>query len=271
MGIKTLITLEEVSEIVSCTILTPTEDGISDSVYLTDQGVLKLFESASADAILEERNLLLNLSALPVTKHSSDVFFLQKKPCVLYEKLNGQSLKHANENHIIQMAGFMRRFHAQTAGLSSNNTALFEPLRLQTLIKQTQHLLFQQIFDSIHIKLSCDGVIHGDLFLDNVLFENGELSGVFDFIEACEGDFLFDLAVVAISWCLEERDDYSKVDLLLTHYNTEVRFEEFIPYMKYALLYYATTRYLHGRDYQNLLQKIKILDTISLQGNKHEN
>jgi homoserine kinase type II len=261
MGVKTAITLEEVSSILSCTLLTPTEHGVSDSVYITDKGVLKLFESASEDAILEERNLLLTLSSLPVTKHSSDVFFLQKKPCVLYEKLNGQSLKHANDNHIIQMAEFMRRFHAQTAGLTSINTPLFESSRLQSLIHQTNYLPFQEIFDSIDLQFSRDGVIHGDLFLDNALFENGELSGVFDFIEACEGDFLFDLAVVAISWCLDEKDDYAKINLLLTHYNSNMEFKEFVPYMRYALLYYATSRYINHRDYQSLLAKITFLDT----------
>ena len=260
MGIKTVITLQELSPILNSTILIPTEHGVSDSVYLTDHGVLKLFESASTEAILEERDLLLNLSHLPVAKHSSDVFFLRKKPCVVYEKLNGQSLNHADEYHIIQIAGFMRRFHEQTAGFTSINTPLFEVSRLQSLIAQTHYLPFQRIFDSIDIKLSRDGVIHGDLFLDNVLFVNDELSGVFDFIEACEGDFLFDLAVVAASWCLDGGDDHSKVSLLLTHYNTEVSFEDFIPYMKYALLYYATTRYISHRDYQALLAKITLLD-----------
>lgn len=261
MGVKTPLCIEEVSRIFDCTVLTPTEHGVSDSVYLTDQGVLKLFESASKDAVLEERNLLLNLSHLPVTQHSSDVFFLQNKPCVLYEKLNGQSLTHPDNNHIIQIAEFMRSFHAQTAGLTSNNTALFEKPRLQSLIDQANYLPFREIFDSIDLQLTCNGVIHGDLFLDNALFNNGELSGVVDFIEACEGDFLFDLAVVAISWCLDGENDYSKVTLLLTHYNAAVSFEDFIPYMKYALLYYATTRYLNDREYQSLLAKITFLDT----------
>jgi len=261
MGVKTTLSVKEVSAIISCTVLTPTEHGVSDSVYLTDQGVLKLFESASKDAVLEERNLLLNLSHLPVTKHNSDIFFLQKKPCVLYEKLKGESLIHADNHHVIQIAEFMRCFHQQTAGITSTNTPLFESARLQALIKRTQYLPFQRIFDSIDLELSCDGVIHGDLFLDNVLFDNGELSGVFDFIEACEGDFLFDLAVVAVSWCLGTKDAYAKVTILLTHYNPDVSFEDFVPYMKYALLYYATTRYLNDRDYQSLLAKITLLDT----------
>jgi len=261
MGIKTHITITDLPPILDCTVLIPTEHGVSDSVYLTDQGVLKLFESASKDAVLEERNLLLNLSHLPVTQHSSDVFFLQNKPCVLYKKLNGQSLTHPDNKHIIQIAEFMRCFHSQTAGLTSKNTALFEKPRLQSLIDQTNYLPFLKIFDSIELQLTCNGVIHGDLFLDNALFNNGELSGVVDFIEACEGDFLFDLAVVAISWCLGNGDKHSKVNLLLAHYNPDIGFEAFVPYMRYALLYYATTRYLTHRDHQSLLAKISFLDT----------
>lgn len=262
MGVKTTLSLEEVSSILDCSVLIPTEHGVSDSVYITDQGVLKLFESASKEAILEERNLLLTLAHLPVTKHNSDIFFLQAKPCIVYKKLKGESLRCVNDTHIIQIATFMRRFHAQTAGLTSTKTPLFEASRLQALIHQTQYLPFQRIFDSIELQLSCDGVIHGDLFLDNVLFDNGELSGVFDFIEACEGDFLFDLAVVAASWCLDEEDAFARISLLLTHYNPDVSFENFVPYMKYALLYYSTTRYLNHRDYQSLLTKITLLDTL---------
>lgn len=260
MGVKTELSLEEISRVVSCNVLIPTKHGVSDSVYITDLGVLKLFESASADAILEERNLLLSLASLPVAKHCSDLFILHHKPCVMYETLKGKSLESADNDHIVQIAEFMHRFHEQTAGLTSTNIPLFEASRLQSLIDQTQYLPFQKLFDSIDLQLAHNGVIHGDLFLDNVLFDNGQLSGVFDFIEACEGDFLFDLAVVAVSWCLNGEDDLFKVNLLLTHYNTPISFQDFIPYMKYALLYYATTRYIGHRDYQTLLNKIIGLD-----------
>lgn len=262
MGVKTTITLKEVRDKIACTVLIPTEHGVSDSVYITDQGVLKLFESASSDAISQEKELLLKLSHLTVGQHSSDVFFLQEKPCVMYEKISGKSLKTADNHHIVQIARFMREFHRCSAGLTSVNPPLFDISRLQGLILQTQYLPFQQIFDSLHLQLTNDGVIHGDLFLDNALFENGQLNGVLDFIDACEGDFLFDLAVVAIAWCMEETYDHSKIDLLLTHYHSDISREKFIPYMKYALLYYATTRYLNHRDYQTLLAKITLLDPL---------
>lgn len=262
MGIKTVITLQELSPFIQSSILIPTEHGVSDSVYITDQGVLKLFETATKDTILEERDLLLSLSSLPVTKHSSDLFILHNKPCVIYEKISGKSLENAENDHIIQIAWFMRRFHEQTAGLTSTNIPLFETSRLQWLIHQTQYLPFQTLFDSIDLQLARDGVIHGDLFLDNALFENGELSGVFDFIEACEGDFLFDLAVVAIAWCLDGENNHAKVSLLLRNYHHNVSLENFIPYMNYALLYYATTRYLDNRNYQSLLDKIPLINAL---------
>lgn len=38
------------------------------------------------------------------------------------------------------------------------------------------------------------GIIHGDLFADNLLFRGNTLSGVLDFEAACQGKFIFDLA-----------------------------------------------------------------------------
>lgn len=68
------------------------------------------------------------------------------------------------------------------------------------------------------------GVIHADLFRDNVLWNRlGELSGVLDFYFAGEDVLLLDLAVVANDWCL---DDAGLAELLAGYQSGRLLSEE---------------------------------------------
>ena len=49
------------------------------------------------------------------------------------------------------------------------------------------------------------GLIHGDLFRDNVLWnERGTIAALLDFESACEGTFAYDLMVTVLSWCVAD-------------------------------------------------------------------
>jgi homoserine kinase type II len=45
------------------------------------------------------------------------------------------------------------------------------------------------------------GIIHGDLFRDNILWENGHLVALLDFESACDGSWVYDLMVTVLAWC----------------------------------------------------------------------
>lgn len=61
-----------------------------------------------------------------------------------------------------------------------------------------------ELDDAIRLRDSSSlprGMIHGDLFRDNVLWDRGEIAALLDFESACEGSFAYDLMVTALAWC----------------------------------------------------------------------
>jgi homoserine kinase type II len=45
------------------------------------------------------------------------------------------------------------------------------------------------------------GLVHGDLFRDNVLWDGPRLSALLDFESACQDTYVYDLMVTVLSWC----------------------------------------------------------------------
>lgn len=66
-----------------------------------------------------------------------------------------------------------------------------------------------------------EGVIHADLFPDNVFFLGDRLSGLIDFYFACTDAFAYDLAICLNAWCFEPDHSFNitKGRALLTAYS----------------------------------------------------
>ncbi len=95
------------------------------------------------------------------------------------------------------------------------------------------------------------GMIHADLFRDNVLFCGNRISAVLDFYSACNDTLILDLAIACNDWCeTEGRFDHIKMESLLTGYQScrklsEAEREGIAVYLRFAALRFWISRLHH--------------------------
>lgn len=139
---------------------------------------------------------------------------LAGKPAALLRRLAGSALEVPTPAQCRALGALLARLHAAAADFPA---PLANPCgaawrertahRLLPALSPDERALLE---DELAFQAATDfsglprGVIHADLFRDNVLWDDGgQLSGVLDFYFAGEDCLLFDLAVVANDWCAD--------------------------------------------------------------------
>ena len=248
MGVKRKISLKELNKIFkgyNFVKLKPTIDGISDTTYIVSnlkkKYILKIYEQASKEVVKEEILLLNFLKNLPTPKNLTKNFkYYENRLISLHSYLKGKSPTKINTKKVKEIGKFLAKFHTQTKKKSSSNKDIYKNVNFNISKEFKSRYKFIK-----NVKLKNHGIIHGDLFIDNAKFKNNRLSGVFDFIQACEGDFRFDLAVVANSWCFDKNHKLNKklFKTLINSYDKNFNQKTLLKYMLYASLFYALQRY----------------------------
>ena len=207
--------------------------------------VLTLFEAIPRSELPFYLHLMAHLArhGLPVPAPIADrdneyLGTLSERPAALVGRLSGHSEMNPDAARCARVGAMLAGLHL--AGLSYGRrqdnprgaawrsaTAArvrpYLPADEQALLDA--ELAFQARID--HSRLP-HGVIHADLFRDNVLWDEGQIGGVIDFYFAGHDALLFDVAVTVNDWCATGSGELDPIRTiaLLDAYNAERPFED---------------------------------------------
>jgi len=207
-------------------------EGVENTNYLIKCGntkyILTLYEKRVSEKDLPFFINLLNhlskkniSSPVPIKmKNSQYLGKINGKSAALFSFVEGSSTKKITENHCSEVGKALANMHIASydIDLIRQNSLSFNSWRtLYTSIENDLDSIKLGLSEEISIELEDlernwpdtlpKGIIHGDLFPDNIFFINKNLSGLIDFYFACEEFYAFDIAICINAWCFE--NDYS--------------------------------------------------------------
>ncbi len=216
--------------------------GVENTNFFVTAGdkkyVLTIFEHHDAEQVEGFINIGRHLAEqdIPVPGPIADnagiyLHELKGKPAILCPCLPGSHPEKLNLQHCIQIGVALARFHLAgkgLEGLEENNRGLQwwpevgreliqASMKSDLLTDEQQQVLIDEVeFQESNTELWYElprGLIHGDLFHDNALFErteegHDELGAILDIYNSCQDAWLFDLAIVANDWCANRAGDW---------------------------------------------------------------
>jgi homoserine kinase type II len=209
--------------------------GITNTNYFvtteTGRYVLTLFEHNTPEELPYYLNLMAHLAERgipcphPVANASGSYLdMLNGKPAALVSCLRGSSVESPDARQCAAMGSTLARMHLagqsfpfvmenpRGSGWRTETAARIAPMmapdQREMLEREIDFLCGSSFLELPH------GMIHADMFRDNVLFEAERLTGLIDFYYACNDALAYDLAITVNDWCVDAGGNLDTVRLL---------------------------------------------------------
>ena len=240
--LRAFVALYEIGEVLACKGIA---EGVENSNYLltTERGnfILTLYEKRVAPKDLPFFIALMDHLAhhdvpCPTPVRARDGEALRQlcgRPAAIVTCLNGMWPRRIEPFHCAGLGGALAGLHragASFAGRRPNDLGVTGWRRLYDASAARAGELQQGLAEEIGEELAFleafwhnglpAGVIHADLFPDNVFFRDRDVSGLIDFYFACTDFFVYDLAICLNAWCFEPDGSFNvtKARLLVRGY-----------------------------------------------------
>ena len=207
--------------------------------------VLTIFEEISFDVLPYYLSFMAHLSdhGMPTAHPIADldgnyVRILKNKPAAIVRRLEGNNVLTPTDSHCAAVGHALAQIHVLgesfTGSLDNprgiNWAESTAALVMNALPNDEQQLLKEEIIYRKQIPNASlpTGVIHADLFRDNVMFKLHALTGIIDFYYACNDYFLYDLAVTVNDWCSTDTSEFNTESYraLINAYSSVRNFEQ---------------------------------------------
>jgi len=202
----------------------------------TGDYILTLFETLAELELPAYLSLIkhLNESGFPAPKPyycmgKRYINNLAGKPATVFSCLSGKSIESPSHSQCSEIGGYLAKLHQLSSSIDFNKQNAKSISGCQYIFKQINSQLPETDIQLLTAELNYQsnyplpnlpqGIIHADLFKDNVLFEQGRISGILDFYNACGDYFLYDIAVTCNDWCVaNESLDQQKFKAFISGY-----------------------------------------------------
>ncbi|MCT8998653.1 homoserine kinase [Chelativorans intermedius] len=159
---------------------------------------------------------------LPVRRQDGETIgTLAGRPAALITFLEGMWVRKPTPQHCREVGRALAELHAAAADFPMTRANALSPaqwLRLWELCKARADEVEPGLAREVEADLAAVdrwpqhlpvGVIHADLFPDNVFFLGGRVSGLIDFYFACNDLLAYDIATCLNAWCFEKDISYN--------------------------------------------------------------
>lgn len=241
MAVYTKVTLEDANEFLdkyydlgNLVSITEITQGVENTNYIIETNnckyILTLYEQrvSSSDipffidllVHLDKRDIVCPKPIIMKSKRYTEN--LNGRHAAIFSFLYGKSTINIKNEHCSLVGQTLADIHQKTLNLDiyrDNNLSfnhwsnLYKSIKYP--IKDLQNNLDKEIVKELNFLTSNWpqnlplGIIHGDLFPDNIFFDASSLSGVIDFYFACNEFYAFDIAICINAWCFEKDNSFN--------------------------------------------------------------
>tara|TARA_B100000676_G_scaffold88934_1_gene88655 strand:- start:961 stop:1914 length:954 start_codon:yes stop_codon:yes gene_type:complete len=172
----------------------------------------------------------------PIQNRNGEIInSIKNKKAVIISFIEGNKIDKPNINECNEIGKMLGNLHNLTINFNESRQNSLdikewknllskctknEDKKFDIILKEVENEI--DFLESVWPKNIPSGVVHADLFKDNVFFKDEKITGVIDFYFSCYHFFLYDISIVINDWCFDSNGEifnYEYYKAILNGYN----------------------------------------------------